>query len=220
MEKLILANQEFNIYTHWHEMPLKNYISYNLLIENRPEPNKLSTKAIRWQEQLFYCITDVPRSLAKEIEIGIIAKSIALFLKLTAVKPVLEEKMAYFEFKGTQYYCPFGRKQADGNYIPMAKMTVEEMCDIMRLLELNEGNKIASMNKIPLILATLFRPLGEEYDEEKAAERAEEFLQLPATIAMGAYFFLITRTTSFKGITELSGSTAVVPVRKKKNMMK
>ena len=89
-----------------------------------------------------------------------------------------------FEHNGVEYYLPRLTADGFGGLLPMADETAESWAE-SNDLHLASANPYEYM---PLIVAILCRPKGEEYNEQSARARAEVFKQLPAYIAFEVFF--------------------------------
>ena len=92
-----------------------------------------------------------------------------------------------FEFEGVEYRMPLSINDGFGGVMPMAEVTAEEWAESNDL-------RIASSNPIEyahLIVAILCRPEGEKYNERVARERAEQFKQLPCSLAFDVFFLQV-----------------------------
>lgn len=187
-----LEGKNFGIYSSWSEMPLRKYIDYIDLLPKRPKVLKLTPKYIKWYEDMFFCVTTVTSDFRGKINATDVLAAVNLFSNEIIGKP-LNQKFESFTFQGDTYSCPLSKVGRDGNYIPMAEMTTDEMIDVFILLQGHEDSAIVPIEKVPQIIGSLFRKEGEQFSDELAAERSKLFLDLPTSTAMGAYFFLLTR---------------------------
>lgn len=95
-----------------------------------------------------------------------------------------------FEFEGTRYLLPKFTADGFGGLLPMAEETTEAFAESNDLYMALENPYQA----LPLIVAILCRPEGEQYDELKARERAERFKGLPCSVAFEVFFCKLTQT--------------------------
>jgi len=140
-----------------------------------------------------------------------------IFVDVYYLKPnsYIYTEIKSFEHEGISYHLP-EELIIFGNNIPMHKekaMTFAEEADIMSSLEgINGAGGIAQL------CAVMCREEGENYDEEKAIERAERFKNLPMTIVWEVFFYTIrqlnlslnTMTTYFQKETVKETAKALV----------
>lgn len=94
-----------------------------------------------------------------------------------------------FEFEGTKYLLPKFSSDGFGGLLPMAEETTEAFAESNDLYMALENPYQA----LPLIVAILCRPEGEQYDELKARERAEVFKGLSCSVAFEVFFCKLTQ---------------------------
>ena len=126
----------------------------------------------------------------------------SLIFSLLTVPERNEEQKDGFSFKGTYYKAPKTTKDIHGNLIPMGGKTFIEAAEYLALGQLAQQVSKNKFSQIAKQIAIMYRPEGEEYNEEIAAERAEEFKNLPMDIVWQISFFL----TSLRRSVVLSSS--------------
>lgn len=94
-----------------------------------------------------------------------------------------------FEFEGVKYLLPKFTSDGFGGLLPMAEETTEAFAESNDLYMALDNPYQA----LPLIIAILCRPEGEQYDELKARERAELFKGLPCSVAFEVFFCKLTQ---------------------------
>ena len=101
------------------------------------------------------------------------------------------EGLIDFEFKGETYFLPESRNIM-GNVQPFANVSALEFAEVADMeihsRKLENGKYEAAAN----IVAILCRPIGEDYDEQKALERAETFFDLPMNIVWEVFFYSLS----------------------------
>ena len=106
--------------------------------------------------------------------------------------PEQEEKKS-FTFKKVTYYLPSSKLDYFGNEIKMADATFGEVIEAMQVQDLDKSFVDNNYKVLPYQIAILCRPKGEEYDDQKVAERAELFKNLTMDIVWSVAFFLMRR---------------------------
>lgn len=94
------------------------------------------------------------------------------------------EQIEHFDFEGERYYMPISERDVNGEQTPLAAeraLTWAQATDLM--IAQKDGHRY-----MPLIIAILCRPKGEEYDEHTAKRRAEAFINLPANVMVELFF--------------------------------
>lgn len=100
-----------------------------------------------------------------------------------------------FEHNGVTYMLPKFSDDGFGGMLPMAEESAEAFCESNDLVTACDN----VFENMPLIVAILCRPEGEQYDERTARQRAEEFKQLPASVAFEVFFCKLSRLSIFLG---------------------
>lgn len=103
--------------------------------------------------------------------------------------------LSSFDFEGETYLLPKFSADGFGGEMPMAEETADTFAESNDLYLACEN----ALDNMPLIVAILCRPEGEEYDEKVARERAEAFKRLPMSVALEVFFCKLIRMSTFLG---------------------
>lgn len=193
MALIELNKDKYSVFTDWAEMPFRQYIEYNKVAENVPDTAR---GVLKWHAELLPLVSNIPADIVDKLNIEQVGGLVGLFNDGVEKKPLDKQGIESFEFEGKVYKCPESRRQQD-IIIPMAKMTTDEAVTLLIKMEDAKG-EIIPLSIIPDILGALFRLDGEEYNEELTDVRKELFMNLPTSLAMGAYFFLNIRYHSLQ----------------------
>jgi hypothetical protein len=201
----MLLFNEYGIYTSWAEIPLHKALRLWAIPVDQPEA---------YLPDLLECLTDCPRDYILKLDVAGALSLLATAGELLQ-SDLPTEPIESFDFEGVRYVAS-PTKQG----IPMAALTTEEMVEAYHAQQSGEMLRIGFTDKLPLLIATLFRPEGEGYTEAKAHERAEAFLRLPTSIAMQAAFFLRGSMSISKRPTLPFSVMTTLPMRKRNAQVK
>lgn len=185
---------EHEVFTHWDDVPIGLYIDY---IE-KYEGKTTNIKDLVVQRELLFMFS----TIKPEYKFNFPAFEVKSYFR-NCTMPLLNSPLptgeaASFLFNDERYTAPTPKTIQFGGDIPMHEMTVEEGLESMRLLEFAAKAKKGDITILPDVLAILFRPEGEIFNEQTSIERAKLFRQqLPVTIALPSYFFLCGWFNSF-----------------------
>lgn len=106
-----------------------------------------------------------------------------------------------FKLNGKEYFLPENLK-VYGEEIPMGKekaITFAEASDIeVALRDMAEG----AANRLPMFVAIYCREKGEEYDEDKVIQRADDFMDLPMEEVWRVFFCMFKQLGRFQTYTQ------------------
>lgn len=168
-------------------------------IDEKLKKGEVDNDLLRFYIQAAGIIYGIPKDIVNNINID---DAPLLFEKVNEYLfiPDKFDAVKKFKFKGKKYHAPTSEENTVGEEIPMSGATFgeyETACTVsMQMNKLKER----SIEGLPMLIATLYRPKKwfkrEEYNDEVTKERAKEFLDLDMKTAWGCYFFLLTHKHS------------------------
>ncbi len=124
-------------------------------------------------------------SITDSFESGVVLP----IFNIGAIKP---NGIDSFTFEGVTYLLPKSEPDGAGDVNPMAYTTTEEYCEALDLqVVMSQIARGDAYKLMPLMVAILCRPEGEPYDEIRAKRRAEKFVDLPVSVAIEVFFYLL-----------------------------
>jgi len=112
-----------------------------------------------------------------------------------------------FDFKGEEYIIPSDKKIAE-MIIPLADEKAITFVESTQLMSSMFETKTIGIENMALIIAILCRKDREEYNEQTALKRAEDFKELTMDIVWGIFFYIIGGLNiSVRRLNILSGIT-------------
>jgi hypothetical protein len=147
-----------------------------LLVEKEEEIRKLV--------DYWLGVQGVNEKLTAEGYVSAFFKIVEADAKLKDVKPIRK-----FQFKNVQYSAPKDMQEGIKRYTS-GQATFGQVVAAMSWEQDSKGLLNREFDKIPYVLAHWFLANGETYEDVDIDRRAQEFMQLPAEKAQGAYFFL------------------------------
>ena len=202
---IVGLNKSFEIPEAWHELTLKDYISFvdavselqKKLKEDEKEESGLYEIIILYRKEfndIFQAFTKCEGAIIEKIK----AKDLnTLYLyMLEFMKEPKEKRIESFKFKRRKYYLPKSKYNYFGNEMPMAEATFGEVVEAMQVQELDKAFNENNFKALPYQIAILCKPKDEEYDDQKVRERAKLFEDLTMDIVWQINFFLLTQKIS------------------------
>ena len=102
-----------------------------------------------------------------------------------------------FIFKDKKYYFPEYLNVAN-KVIPCYNLDSKSVIEVANLFQMFEMNKEQGVELLPLICATYIKEdRTESYNQKRIVERGELFKELPVTIALEVFFYLIFCLSSY-----------------------
>jgi hypothetical protein len=170
MKKFKFKNKEYKICTSWDEVTLEQQIKVS---EDSREFNTEATKIIA----LLSGYSGIPIDVLKHStpkEVGRLMKHLA-FIK----EPIPDKIVTSFVFNNETYNVS-------------QNLLEQEFQDYISLEAALSNNENDIYKSLPLIIAILAKKNNESLDDYNVEERAEEFKQLPISIANGISVFFYT----------------------------
>lgn len=123
-----------------------------------------------------------------------------IFDSLTPPEPI-EEYDKGFKFKGTFYEARKTETDIEGNMVFSKNASFMEGIEYLQLSLLGRSVGSGEFENISKQIAIMYRPEGEEYDEDIASERAELFKDLTMDIVWQVAFFFARLSNSYTRLT-------------------
>lgn len=196
MKTVIIKDKEYSIPTSWEEITLETQIRVNKYIESF-ENEKLR------QIAMMAAYIGVPLDVLKKMHISD-ANELAIHLdflnKPNEVKPQTE-----FDFNGETYYVG-------------QNLLESEFQDFVSIQNAMQGVSGDTLQALPMIMAIMCKRkingVLESLDEYDVEERAEEFKQIPITVAKNLSVFFYQSMSALQISSHLFSNPKQVALRK------
>lgn len=197
MKQLKIDGREVSLFTQWDEVPTWAGIEY---LSNYAQQPLSEREALTWKQEIVFLFSNIPAEYKGKIPYLALLECYSIIhpLLITQIDTV---PLDSFVLSGITYQCSPSAFDVDGTTLPMATATVDEMLEAMATHEkiMAQRTQVRTLageiyagdiTLWPTLIAMLYRPKGEAYDDTRVSERARLFRQMPFSTLMGCTFFL------------------------------
>lgn len=182
MKKIIFNEKEYIIPTCWEEVTIKMVMTTEILSDLFPTAPAVA---------LLSAYSGIPLD---ELRLAKIEQVQQLMEVLSFINTPYEPIASYsFEFKGVTYSCKD----------ELVEQNFEDYISVQTVLY---NHKDEPLMALPKLVAIMCKKDGETLSDFDVDERAEEFMELPITLARNIEAFFLASTNYYKEITLLSST--------------